>query len=102
MKLKYFLLMYSRYSVECIVIRLHAARTRFVSRQWQDILVLSKVFGLAVGLSKLPSRWVQGLFIPVVNWPLYETGRSLASSAGVKNDCTHIRIDNFSHDTGLT
>ena len=44
--------MYSQYSVECIVIRLHAARTRFISRQWQDIL-FSKVSRLAVELSFL-------------------------------------------------
>jgi hypothetical protein len=95
--------MYIRYSVECIVIRLHTTRTRFVSRQWQDILFLSKVFGLAVGLSKLPNRWVRGAFIPVVNWPGREADCSIPSSAHVKNDCRHIRkLDSFSHDTGLT
>jgi len=44
-----------------------------------------------------------GAFIPVVNWPGRDTGRSLASSADVKNDCKNIRkLDNFSHDTVLT
>jgi hypothetical protein len=95
--------MYSRCSVECIVIRLHTARTRFVSCQWQDFLFLSKVFGLVVGLSKLPSRWVRGAFIPVVNWPGREADRSLPSSADVKNDCRNVRkLDSFSQDTGLT
>jgi len=44
-----------------------------------------------------------GAFIPVVNRPGREAGRSLPSSAHVKNDCKHIRkLDSFSHDTGLT
>ena len=69
--------MYSQYSVVYIVSRLHSARTRFVSRHWLDILFLSKMFGSALGLTKLPCRWVRGAFAPVVNWPGREADSSL-------------------------
>jgi len=39
----------------------------------------------------------------MANWPGHEADRSLPSSADVKHDWRNIRkLDNFSHDTGIT
>jgi hypothetical protein len=76
--------MYSRYSVECIVIRLHeqgsfpgsgkifSSYPKCLDWLWGSVSFLVGGYG--------------GTFVPVVNWPGHEGDRSLPSSADVKKD----------------